>query len=119
MVIVRIHMQQHQAKRNVAGLHVLIPGTGISKRRRHFSVNYVPNRLGQKHATHVAVPRGVVVTVELVDVYLSRSIMRRRHGRWAHNLLSSEADAENEEEESEAKSLREEAKTLESEKEYL
>ena len=34
-------------------------------------------------------------------------------------LLSSEADAENEEEESEAKSLREEAKTLESEKEYL
>ena len=34
-------------------------------------------------------------------------------------MLSSEADAQNEEEESEAKSLREEAKTLESEKEYL
>ncbi|GMF18772.1 unnamed protein product [Phytophthora lilii] len=47
----------------------------------------MPHRLGQEHATHVPVPRRVVVTIELVDSDLGAGVVRRGHGAWAHNMI--------------------------------
>ncbi|GMF82511.1 unnamed protein product [Phytophthora fragariaefolia] len=56
----------------------------VRKARSGLAVHDAPHRLGQEHATHVAVPCGVVVAVELVDGDLG--ILDRGHGAWAHNL---------------------------------
>jgi len=94
VVIVRVDMEQHQAERDVAHLDVVVLGPGVRKAWRRHSVDDMPHRLGQEHATHVAVPRRVIVPVELVDGDLGRDVLRRGHGTWAHNLLKSERRSE-------------------------
>ncbi|KAJ8552450.1 hypothetical protein ON010_g10095 [Phytophthora cinnamomi] len=84
MMIVSIHVEQHQAERDVARLDVVVLGPRVREAWFRLAVRDAPHRLGQEHATHVAVPRGVVVAVELVDGDLG--VLDRGHGAWAHNL---------------------------------
>ncbi|GMF57437.1 unnamed protein product [Phytophthora fragariaefolia] len=84
MVVVRIHVEQHQTERDVARLDVVVLGPRVRKARGGLAVHDAPHRLGQEHVTHVAVPCGEVVAVELVDGDLG--ILDRGHGAWAHNL---------------------------------
>ncbi|KAG4225552.1 hypothetical protein PC116_g26018 [Phytophthora cactorum] len=86
VVVVRVHVEQHQAERDVARLDVVVLGSSVGEGRSRLSVHHMPHRLGQEHATHVAVPRRVVVAVELVDGDLGRDVLGRGHGAWAHNL---------------------------------
>ncbi|KAG4218868.1 hypothetical protein PC116_g32652 [Phytophthora cactorum] len=87
MMVVRIHVEQHQAERDVARLDVVVLGPRIREARSRLSVHHMPHRLGQEHATHVAVPRRVIVSVELIDGDLGRGVLRRGHGALAHNLM--------------------------------
>ena len=65
-MVIRAHVQQHQAERNVVRLDVLVTGARIGEGGGGLPVDHVPRRLGQEHATHVAAPYRVVVAVELV-----------------------------------------------------
>uniref|UniRef100_M4C021 Uncharacterized protein n=1 Tax=Hyaloperonospora arabidopsidis (strain Emoy2) TaxID=559515 RepID=M4C021_HYAAE len=87
MVVVRINVQYHQSRRNVVHLDIFFTGARILKGRSHFTVHDMPCRLGQEHATHVAAPCRVVVTVEFFNEQLRRSVLRRGHRALAHNLL--------------------------------
>ena len=89
-MVVRAHVQQHQAERDVAGLDILLHGERIREDGGGLPVHRVPRRLGQEHATHVAAPRRVVVPIELIDGDLGGGILGRGHRDWAHNLLKSE-----------------------------
>ena len=66
VMVIRVHVQQHQAERNVVRLDVLVTGARICESGGGLPVDHVPRRLGQEHATHVAAPYRVVVAVELV-----------------------------------------------------
>ncbi|KAG4217145.1 hypothetical protein PC116_g34374 [Phytophthora cactorum] len=87
MMVVRIHVEQHQSERDVAGLDVVVLDPRVREARSHLAVHHMPHRLGQEHATHVAAPRRVVITVELVDGDLGRGVLGTGHGAWAHNLM--------------------------------
>ncbi|KAG4219993.1 hypothetical protein PC116_g31528 [Phytophthora cactorum] len=87
MMVVRIHVEQHQTERDVARLDVVVLGPRVREARSRLAVHDMPHRLGQEHATHVAVPRRVIVSVELIDGDLGRGVLRRGHGAWAHNLM--------------------------------
>ncbi|KAG4218199.1 hypothetical protein PC116_g33321 [Phytophthora cactorum] len=87
MMVVRIHVEQHQSESDVARLDVVVLDPRVREARSHLAVHHMPHRLGQEHATHVAVPRRVVVPVELIDGDLGRGVLRRGHGAWAHNLM--------------------------------
>ncbi|KAG4218399.1 hypothetical protein PC116_g33121 [Phytophthora cactorum] len=89
MMVVRVHVEQHQSERDVAGLDVVVLDPRVREARSHLAVHHMPHRLGQEHATHVAAPRRVVVSVELVDGDLGGGIVGRGHGAWAHNLMDS------------------------------
>ncbi|KAG4222636.1 hypothetical protein PC116_g28891 [Phytophthora cactorum] len=87
VMVVGIHVEQHQAERDVARLDVVVLGPRVREAWRRLAVHHMPHRLGQEHATHVAAPRRVVITVELVDGDLGRGVLGRGHGAWAHNLM--------------------------------
>ncbi|KAG4218094.1 hypothetical protein PC116_g33426 [Phytophthora cactorum] len=87
MVVVRVHVEQHQSESDVARLDVVVLGPRVRVAWRRLAVHDMPRRLGQEHATHVAVPRRVVVPVELVNEDLGGGIVGRGHGAWAHNLM--------------------------------
>ncbi|KAG4218949.1 hypothetical protein PC116_g32571 [Phytophthora cactorum] len=87
VMVVGIHVEQHQAEHDVARLDVVVLGPRVRVAWRRLAVHHMPHRLGQEHATHVAVPRRVVVSVELIDGDLGRGVLRRGHGAWAHNLM--------------------------------
>ncbi|KAG4222078.1 hypothetical protein PC116_g29447 [Phytophthora cactorum] len=86
VMVVGIHVEQHQAERNVARLDVVVLGPRVREAWRRLAVHHMPHRLGQEHTTHVAAPRCIVITVELVDGDLGRGVLGRGHGVWAHNL---------------------------------
>ena len=87
-MIISIHVEQHHSERDVARLDVIVHGARIREGRRRLSVDYVPHRLGEEHATHVAAPSREVVSIELIDGDLGRHVLGRGHRTWAHNLLA-------------------------------
>ncbi|KAG4222044.1 hypothetical protein PC116_g29481 [Phytophthora cactorum] len=87
MVVVGIHVEQHPVERDVARLDVVVLGPRVREAWHRLAVHHMPHRLGQEHDTHVAVPRRVVITVELVDGDLGRGVLGSAQGAWAHNLI--------------------------------
>ena len=59
----------------------------VREGRRRLSVDYVPHRLGEEHATHVAAPTREVVSIEPIDGDLGGHVLGRGHRTWAHNLM--------------------------------
>ncbi|KAG2873276.1 hypothetical protein PC129_g24879 [Phytophthora cactorum] len=49
MMVVRIHVEQHQSERDVAGLDVVVLGPRVREARSCLSVHDMPHRLGQEY----------------------------------------------------------------------
>ena len=79
-MVIRAHVQQHQAERNVVRLDVLVTGARIGEGGGGLPVDHVPRRFGQEHATHVVAPCRVVVAIELVDGDVGGCVGGGRHG---------------------------------------
>ena len=92
-MVIRAHVQQHQAERNVVRLDVLVTGARIGEGGGGLPVDHVPRRLGQEHAAHVPTPSRIVVPIELIDGDVGGCVGGGRHGAWAHNLLLYEGGA--------------------------
>ncbi|KAG4217156.1 hypothetical protein PC116_g34363 [Phytophthora cactorum] len=71
MVVVRVHVEQHQSESDVARLDVVVLGPRVRVAWRRLAVHDMPRRLGQEH----------------VDGDLGGGIVGRGHGAWAHNLM--------------------------------
>ena len=90
VMIVGVHVEQHQPECNVVRLDILVTGARIREGWCRLPVDHVPRRLGEEHATHVAAPRRVVAPIEFIDGNLGDGISGRGHRAWAHNQLKFE-----------------------------
>ena len=67
MVVVRVHVEQHQFERDVALLDILVGRSRVGEGCLRISAHDVPDGLRQEHAANVPTPGCVVVRIKLVD----------------------------------------------------